>query len=130
MGSKYIVPLKLLEINVTPSLPDQFWHKLYYKNGYLKTLKTSEKDVVLDRPLDNFTLGPCLPITSADTVLQAFQKLQCQVSLLASTPAQIEVVQAGLNIDVVLAVVGNTYTYFFGGAGILIQNIFDSETSF
>ena len=82
MGSKYIVPIKLLEINVTPSLPDQFWHKLYYKNGYLKTLKTSEKDVVLDRPLDNFTLGPCLPITAADTVLQAFQKLQCQISVI------------------------------------------------
>lgn len=82
MGSKYIVPLKLLEINITPTLPDQFWHKLYYKNGYLKTLKTSEKDVVLDRPLDNFTLGPCLPVTASDTVLQAFQKLQCQISVI------------------------------------------------
>lgn len=114
MGSKFIVPLRLLELNVTPALPSTDWHKLYYKNGYLKTLKASEKDVVLDRPLDGFVAGPCLPITSTDTVLDAFQKLQCQVSLLASTPPQIEVVEAGLNIDVVLAVIGNTYTYTVG----------------
>lgn len=86
MGSKFIVPLKLLEINTTPVVADQFWHKLYYKNGYLKTLKTSEKDVVLDRPLENFAVGSCLPITPADTVLEAFQKLQCQIT---NIPSQI-----------------------------------------
>jgi hypothetical protein len=80
MGSKFIVPLRLLELNTTPALPLTSWHKLYYKGGYLKTLKGSEKDVVLDRPLDGFVAGPCLPITATDTVLEAFQKLQCQIT--------------------------------------------------
>jgi hypothetical protein len=115
MGSKYIVPLKLLEINQTPSLPDQFWHKLYYKNGYLKTLKTSEKDVVLDRPLDNFTLGPCLPITAADTVLQAFQKLQCQISII---PPQ---VNADWNATTGPAFILNKPTLFSGDYNDLIN---------
>lgn len=86
MGSKFIVPLRLLELNITPALPSTDWHKLYYKNGYLKTLKLSEKDVVLDRPLDGFVAGPCLPIVSTDTVLEAFQKLQCQITAIPPIP--------------------------------------------
>lgn len=80
MGSKFIVPLRLLEIQTTPAVPLANWHKLYYRDGYLKTLKATEKDVVLDRPLDGFVAGPCTPIVATDTVLEAFQKLQCQVS--------------------------------------------------
>lgn len=86
MGSKFIVPLRLLELNITPALPSTDWHKLYYKNGYLKTLKASEKDVVLDRPLDGFVAGPCLPIVATDTVLEAFQKLQCQITAIPPIP--------------------------------------------
>jgi len=80
-GSKFIVPLSLLEINSIPSLPPADWHKLYMKAGYLKVLKTSEKDVVLDRPLSGLNItSPCSVIQQSDTVLQAFGKLQCQIS--------------------------------------------------
>lgn len=80
MGSKFIVPLRLLELESIPALPLSSWHKLYYRDGYLKTLKSIENDVVLDRPLDGFIAGPCTPIVPTDTVLEAFQKLQCQVT--------------------------------------------------
>ena len=90
MGSKFVVPLRLLELTQTPALPSSQWHKLYYKDGYLKTLKASEKDVVLDRPLDGFIVGPCIPITATDTVLEAFQKIQCQIDALASLDTFLE----------------------------------------
>jgi hypothetical protein len=80
MSSKFIVPLKLLELNAVPALTTSDWHKLYYRQGYLKNYKSSEKDVVLDRPLDGFTPTVCLPIVATDTVLQAFEKLQCQIT--------------------------------------------------
>lgn len=80
MSSKFIVPLKLLELNSTPAFVSSTFHNLYYKTGYLKTYKTSEKDVVLDRPLDGFNPSVCTAIVATDTVLQAFEKLQCQVS--------------------------------------------------
>ena len=80
MSSKFIVPLKLLELNATPAFIVSDWHNLYYKAGYLKTYKTSEKDVVLDRPLDGFNPTICTPIVATDTVLEAFEKVQCQIS--------------------------------------------------
>ena len=80
MSSKFIVPLKLLELNAVPALTTSDWHNLYYRQGYLKNYKSSEKDVVLDRPLDGFTPTVCLPIVATDTVLQAFEKLQCQIT--------------------------------------------------
>jgi hypothetical protein len=80
MSSKFIVPLKLLEINATPAFTVSDWHNLYYKAGYLKTYKTSEKDVVLDRPLDGFNPTVCTAIVATDTVLEAFEKVQCQIS--------------------------------------------------
>ena len=80
MSSKFIVPLKLLEINATPAFTVSDWHNLYYKAGYLKTYKTSEKDVVLDRPLDGFAPTVCTAIVATDTVLEAFEKVQCQIS--------------------------------------------------
>jgi hypothetical protein len=80
MSSKFIVPLKLLELNATPAFTVSDWHNLYYKAGYLKTYKTSEKDVVLDRPLDGFNPTVCTAIVATDTVLEAFEKVQCQIS--------------------------------------------------
>ncbi len=80
MSSKFIVPLKLLELNATPAFIVSDWHNLYYKAGYLKTYKTSEKDVVLDRPLDGFAPTVCTPIVATDTVLEAFEKVQCQIT--------------------------------------------------
>lgn len=89
MSSKFIVPLKLLELNAVPALSTSDWHNLYYRQGYLKNYKSSEKDVVLDRPLDGFTPTVCLPIVATDTVLQAFEKLQCQINSIPISPPQI-----------------------------------------
>ena len=99
MGSKFIVPLSLLEIGSTPALPLADWQKLYFKNGYLKHLKTSEKDLVLDRPLDNYMAQiVCSAITASDNVLTAFEKLQCQITTLGahSSPASQAEVNAGV----------------------------------
>lgn len=85
MSSKFLVPLELLDINSTPSLPGTDWHKLYFKNNNLKVLKNTERDLVLDRLLDSLLFTACTPILSTDTVIQAFGKIQCQINNLSFT---------------------------------------------
>lgn len=72
-------PIELLDIAVDPLLaPQSGFISLYYKNGYLTSLYPTAiiKDVVLDRPLDNFISGTAQAVVAVDTVLEAFQKLQ------------------------------------------------------
>jgi hypothetical protein len=75
-----VQPFELVELAVDPTIaPSAGFHKLYYKGGYLTTMNASAipTDVVLDRPLDNFlAVSTAIPINAADTVLQAFNKIQ------------------------------------------------------
>lgn len=80
--SKFVIPIKLLDIN---NITDDGFIQLYFRNSSLKKKRDVEEDLVLDRKLDNFQ--PVLPsaITSDDTVLTAFEKLQAIVNALQTS---------------------------------------------
>ena len=86
MTSKFLIPLKLLNITATPANPTAGFVSLYMKNNYLTSLSSSGVvlDVVLDRPLTGFVAIAPAPIVAADTVLIAFEKLQSQINTISS----------------------------------------------
>ena len=71
---------ELVELAVDPAIaPTAGFHKLYYKGPYLYTMTSSAyvRDVVLDRPLDNFfPVATAVPLVATDTVLESFNKIQ------------------------------------------------------
>lgn len=74
--SKIIVPLHISDNILEPGIAEPGFKKFYIQNGYFKLLTgTTAVDLILDRPLDNFTPIPGV-ITSSDTVLTAIEKLQ------------------------------------------------------
>jgi hypothetical protein len=86
MTSKFLIPLKLLNITATPANPTAGFVSLYMKNNYLTSLSSSGVvlDVVLDRPLTGFVAIAPAPIIASDTVLIAFEKLQSQINTITS----------------------------------------------
>ena len=79
--SKIVVPFHLINLNNPSGNVENNSKKFYLRLGWLKLYDGSESDVVLDRPLDNFT--PISgTITSADTVLTALEKMQYAFSAL------------------------------------------------
>lgn len=83
--SKIIVPLHFQEQFAPPTSAGPGVKKFYLRNQWFKIYDgTSESDLVLDRPLDNFT--PISgTITSADSVLSAIEKLDYAVQNVSST---------------------------------------------
>ena len=78
--SRIIVPLHLANLANIPIGTDPGFKKLYLKANWIKLYDgVSETELVLDRPLDNFT--PILgTITPLDTVLTALEKLQYAIT--------------------------------------------------
>jgi len=77
--SKNLVPIELPLINQTPASPLAGFAKVYLRTGYTKILHATgpERDLVLDRPLDNFnSVGNAVIVTSSDTVFTGIEKLQ------------------------------------------------------
>jgi hypothetical protein len=96
--SKIIVPLHFQEQFAPPTSAGPGVKKFYLRNQWFKIYDgTSESDLVLDRPLDNFT--PISgTITSADSVLSAIEKLDYAVQNISSGTLQ-EVVNTGNSIS-------------------------------
>ncbi len=83
--SKIIVPLHFQEQFSPPVSAGPGVKKFYLRNQWFKIYDgTSESDLVLDRPLDNFT-PTSGTITSADSVLSAIEKLDYAVQNVSST---------------------------------------------
>ena len=77
---RFIVPIHVIDYTGAPGGVQAGFKKFYLKNGYFKLFDgTIISDVVLDRPLDNFTPLPGI-ITANDTVLTALEKLQSAVA--------------------------------------------------
>lgn len=79
MSSKFLVPIELPLLSQTPESPMQQFAKIYLRAGYTKVLHATgpEKDLVLDRPLDNFdSNGPAVIVTNNDTVFTSIEKIQ------------------------------------------------------
>ena len=83
--SKIIVPLHFQEQFTAPNSVGPGVKKFYLRNQWFKIYDgASELDLVLERPLDNFT--PTLgTITSSDTVLSAIEKLDYAVQNVSSS---------------------------------------------
>lgn len=78
--SKIIVPLHISDNILEPGIAETGFKKFYIQNGYFKLLTgTTAVDLILDRPLDNFTPVTGV-VTSSDTVLTAIEKLQYAIS--------------------------------------------------
>ena len=78
--SKIIVPLHISDNILMPGIAEPGFKKFYIQNGYFKLLTgTTAVDLILDRPLDNFTPVTGV-VTSSDTVLTAIEKLQYAIS--------------------------------------------------
>jgi hypothetical protein len=85
---KHLVPIHVANYIGSPGTVQSGFKKFYLKNGYFKLFNgASEDDLILDRPLDNFT--PTIgTVTASDTVLSALEKLQSSItSILSSTYA-------------------------------------------
>lgn len=80
MASKFLVPLHLPVLTTTPSsTPQAGFVKAYVLNSWLTALNSSgvQYDLVLARPLEGFSVaGTAAQVTSSDTVLSAFGKIQ------------------------------------------------------
>lgn len=89
MASKFLVPLHLPNLSSTPSASaSSGFVKVYVKSGYLKYLSSAgvETDAVLARPLDSFAVAAtAAAITSSDTVLSAFGKIQKSLNSITFT---------------------------------------------
>lgn len=82
---KHLVPLYVANYVGAPGSVQPGYKKFYLKNGHFKLYDgTSENDLVLDRPLDNFT-NLSGTVTSSDTVLTALEKLQTNISSILSS---------------------------------------------
>jgi hypothetical protein len=112
MGSKFIVPLELPNYNATPTnTADPSFGLVYLKDDWLKRALNLgiEQDLVLEHPLDNFSVlgtGNTGAITSADTVEEAFDKLQQSLYInLVGDVTGTAAYNAG-NLEIVTTVVG------------------------
>jgi hypothetical protein len=116
--SKAIVPIHLADLTATPTSVASGFKKFYLKNGELKLYDGIEKDVVLDRLLDNFT--PLTgTITSADSVLTAIEKLYNAVGLV-TIPAWGNITGTITDqIDLISYLVANYYPLSSNPAGYL-----------
>jgi hypothetical protein len=97
---KFIAPIHVIDYTGSPGTVQSGFKKFYLKNGYFKLFDgTTISDVVLDRPLDNFT--PITgAITASDTVLTALEKLQHAISsVIIPTPDLQQVVNIGNGIS-------------------------------
>lgn len=83
--SRVVVPIHLGNLAAIPTGTDIGFKQLYLRTDWVKLYDgMSEQDLVLDRPLDNFT--PMTgSITAADSVLTALEKLQYSVALLVNS---------------------------------------------
>lgn len=93
---KFIAPIHVIDYTGSPGTVQSGFKKFYLKNGYFKLFDGATiSDVVLDRPLDNFTPLTGV-VTSADTVLTALEKLQNAISsVVIPTPSLQQVVDIG-----------------------------------
>ncbi len=84
-GSKFIVPLHLLNLTSATANPKTGYVKLYFKN-YVLTSKRSngtERNLVLDSVLSTLSIGVIAePIVNTDTIVEAFSKLQSSITTL------------------------------------------------
>ena len=86
--SRVVVPIHLGNLAAIPTGTDIGFKQLYLRTDWVKLYNgVSEQDLVLDRPLDNFT-PTTGSITAADTVLTALEKLQYSISLLANSVSE------------------------------------------
>lgn len=86
MASKFLVPVQLPEIQGTPTAPGSGFKKVYLKDGFTKIMDSAgvQRDLVLDRVLTNLTIpATATAITSTDTVLTAFAKIQKSLNSIA-----------------------------------------------
>lgn len=104
---KHLVPIHVANYVGSPGTVQFGFKKFYLKNGYYKLYDgVNEDDLVLDRPLDNYTPLPGT-ITAADSVLTALEKLDYAISnFVVSTGSLQDVVDVG-------NVINN-----FGGSGV------------
>ena len=118
--SRIIVPLHLANLAQIPSGADTGFKKLYLRANWMKLHDgISETDLVLDRPLDNFT--PMTgTITALDTVLTALEKLQYALTSLPSPVLNFQDVTDN----------GNTTTNSIVVAGITSGNFYSDGYSF
>jgi hypothetical protein len=85
-GSKFIVPLHLLNLTTAVDSPKSGFVKLYFKNNVLtsKYSNGTEKNLVLDTLLTGLVIAPGVsPILTTDSIIQAFGKLQGTINNLA-----------------------------------------------
>ena len=86
MASKFLVPVQLPEIQGTPTAPGAGFKKVYLKDGFTKIMDSAgvQRDLVLDRVLTNLTIpATATAISSTDTVLTAFAKIQKSLNSIA-----------------------------------------------
>jgi NifU-like protein involved in Fe-S cluster formation len=138
MASKFLVPLQLPELNgATFSNPSEGFVKAYILNGWL-TKKDSAGtviDLVLDRTLTTYSVaGTAAAITSADTVITAFGKLQKSlnsINLTGDVTGTAAYVSGALTVAVTIAAnsvalgTDTTGDYVAGvtsGTGITVSN--------
>jgi len=119
MTSKFLIPLKLLNITATPANPTAGFVSLYMKNNYITSLSSSGvvRDVVLDRPLTGFVSITPAQIVATDTVLIAFEKIQAQINNISSGQPNeyyqdliFNAITAGTGISVNYNDTGNAFT--------------------
>jgi len=92
---KFIAPIHVINYTGAPGGVQTGFKKFYLKDGYFKLFDgTTISDVVLDRPLDNFTPLPGV-ITANDTVLSALEKLDYAISNINPQQSLQLVVNAG-----------------------------------
>ena len=107
--SKHSVAIQLLDLTDDYTLvPDIEFIKLYSKLTFLTQINNdgTVRDVVLDRPLDNFIPGPVAAIVATDTVLEAFEKLQATVTFIGANYLQLVNYRAGRILEATNATEG------------------------
>ena len=78
--SKIIIPLHFAKLTTTPDSVQTGFKKFYLRGEWFKLYDgITEKDLVLERPLDNYT-PTAGTITSNDTVLSAIEKLDYAIT--------------------------------------------------
>jgi hypothetical protein len=92
---KFIAPIHVIDYTGAPGSVQSGFKKFYLKDGYFKLFDgTTISDVVLDRPLDNYTPLPGT-ISANDTVLTALEKLDYAISNINPQQSLQLVVNAG-----------------------------------
>lgn len=92
---KFIAPIHIIDYTGAPGGVQSGFKKFYLKDGYFKLFDgTTISDVVLGRPLDNYT-PTAGTITANDTVLTALEKLDYAISNINPQQSLQLVVNAG-----------------------------------